>query len=101
MKAYKDTMGRIRMFRPDLNMVRMNRSAARIGLPTFNGDEFLACIKELIKLESRCEQSWLLALIRPTFIATQPSLGVGPTDSALLYVICSPVGPYYKSGFNP
>ena len=29
MKAYKDAAGRVRMFRPDLNMARLNASCAR------------------------------------------------------------------------
>lgn len=33
MKAYKDKDGKIRLFRPDMNMARMNRSAHRIALP--------------------------------------------------------------------
>ena len=33
-------------------------------------------------------------------IGTQPTLGVGPPGSALLYVICCPVGPYYPTGFK-
>lgn len=33
-------------------------------------------------------------------IGTQRTLGVGPPGSALLYVIASPVGPYYPSGFK-
>ena len=38
--------------------------------------------------------------IRPTIIGTQRTLGVGPPGSALLYVIASPVGPYYPTGFK-
>lgn len=33
-------------------------------------------------------------------IGTQATLGVGPPGSALLYVICCPVGPYYPTGFK-
>lgn len=33
-------------------------------------------------------------------IATQNSLGVGPSSKALLFVIASPVGPYYATGFK-
>lgn len=33
MKAYRDENGRISLFRPDMNMKRMNQSAARIALP--------------------------------------------------------------------
>ncbi len=32
MKAYKDVNGKVRLFRPDMNMKRMNTSAARIAL---------------------------------------------------------------------
>ncbi len=38
--------------------------------------------------------------LRPTLIGTQRTLGVGPPASALLYLIASPVGPYYPSGFK-
>lgn len=33
LKAYKDANGKITLFRPDMNMRRMNSSAARISLP--------------------------------------------------------------------
>ena len=33
LKAYRDANGKITMFRPDMNMRRMNSSAARIALP--------------------------------------------------------------------
>jgi branched-chain amino acid aminotransferase len=38
--------------------------------------------------------------IRPNIIGTQRTLGVGPPGSAMLYVIASPVGPYYPTGFK-
>lgn len=34
-------------------------------------------------------------------IGTQAALGVGASSDVLLFVICSPVGPYYKTGFKP
>lgn len=39
--------------------------------------------------------------IRPTLISTSTSLGVHVPRSAKLFVITSPVGPYYKTGFKP
>jgi len=33
MKAYKDKKGKVRIFRPDMNMKRMNTSADRVALP--------------------------------------------------------------------
>ncbi len=34
-------------------------------------------------------------------VGTQNTVGITPPDSALLFVICSPVGPYYPDGFKP
>jgi branched-subunit amino acid aminotransferase/4-amino-4-deoxychorismate lyase len=33
MKAYKDKRGNVRLFRPDMNMRRLERSCKRIALP--------------------------------------------------------------------
>lgn len=38
--------------------------------------------------------------LRPTMIGTQESLGVNPSNRALLFVIGCPVGPYYAHGFK-
>lgn len=53
MKAYKDRQGNIRLFRPDKNMQRMNRSAARIALPTFDGKKMIELITQFVKMEER------------------------------------------------
>ena len=41
------------------------------------------------------------ASIRPTMIGTEPTLGIGPASEVELFVILSPVGPYFSSGFEP
>ena len=102
MKAYKCKDGSMRLFRPEKNMARINKSSARIALPTFNGDALIDLIGRMCKLDSRfipSEKGYSLYL-RPTMIGTQRTLGVGPPGSALLYVIASPVGPYYPTGFK-
>ena len=33
MKAYRDEKGRVTLFRPDMNMKRMNTTAERVALP--------------------------------------------------------------------
>ena len=53
MKAYKDKDGKVRLFRPDRNMARLNKSSARIALPTFDGDAFIDLIGQFCKLDSR------------------------------------------------
>ncbi|KAI9722236.1 MAG: Mitochondrial branched-chain amino acid (BCAA) aminotransferase [Candelaria pacifica] len=102
MKAYKDKDGHIRLFRPTKNMARLNSSSTRIALPGFQGSQFIDLIAKFVKLEERFIPSTrgYSLYLRPTMIGTQRTLGVGPPGSALLYVIASPVGPYYPSGFK-
>lgn len=33
LKAYRDENGKVTLFRPDMNMTRMNKSAKRVALP--------------------------------------------------------------------
>jgi branched-chain amino acid aminotransferase len=53
MKAYKDKDGRVRLFRPDKNMERLNKSAARIALPTFEGTALIDLMSKFVSLEER------------------------------------------------
>lgn len=53
MKAYRCQDGTIRLFRPDMNMKRMNRSASRIALPNFDGDQLIELIKKLVLLDEK------------------------------------------------
>ena len=41
-----------RLFRPDMNMDRLSKSAVRLSLPDFDNSELLECIKKLVRLES-------------------------------------------------
>lgn len=103
MKAYRDSQNQIRIFRPDKNMERMNKSAERIVLPTFDSEEFIKLIAKFVELEQDfvpTGEGYSLYL-RPTIIGTSASLGVSVPDRALLYLIASPVGPYYSTGFKP
>ena len=53
MKAYRAADGSIRLFRPDMNMIRFNRSAARIALPTFDSEQLIELVKQLVKVDER------------------------------------------------
>jgi branched-chain amino acid aminotransferase len=103
MKAYRcPSDGSLRLFRPDKNMRRLNGSAARIALPTFDGPKLTELIAQLCRLDERFipNAKGYSLYLRPTLIGTQRTLGVGPPGSALLFVIASPVGPYYPTGFK-
>ena len=102
MKAYKDEQGHIRLFRPDCNMERLNHSMSRLAMPSFNGDGFIDCLKQLLRID----ESWIPTeegysiYIRPTAIGTAPYLGVHASEDVKLFAILSPVGPYFKDGFK-
>ncbi|XP_020280716.1 branched-chain-amino-acid aminotransferase, cytosolic isoform X2 [Pseudomyrmex gracilis] len=97
-KAYRGVDDKIRLFRPESNMERMNNSAIRAGLPSFRGEELIKCICRLISIDQEWVPHSLASslYIRPTLIGIDPTLGVAASDSALLYVILSPVGNYFK-----
>ncbi|XP_047023134.1 branched-chain-amino-acid aminotransferase, cytosolic [Helicoverpa zea] len=100
LKAYRGVDDKIRLFRPELNMERMNLAAQRSGLPTFDGDELIKCITRLVQID----QEWVphsetsTLYIRPTLIGTEPTFGIMAPETALLFVILSPVSAYYKTG---
>jgi branched-chain amino acid aminotransferase len=103
LKAFRRADGRIALFRPADNVRRFNRSAVRMCMPEVDEAFFLEAIRQLVRLEA----DWVprspgtSLYIRPTMIATDPYLGVKPSDTYLCYVILSPVGAYYKGGFSP
>ncbi|WP_305044473.1 branched-chain amino acid aminotransferase [Geoalkalibacter sp.] len=103
LKAFRRQDGGIVLFRPKDNIQRFNRSAERMCMPRVDEAFFLRALKELVRLEAdwvpRSEGTSLY--IRPTMIATDPYLGVRPSDTYLCYVILSPVAAYYKGGFSP
>ena len=103
MKAYKDKEGNIRLFRPEENFKRMNISAERMKIPQFDGEQVLRGLEELLLMEKDWipDEEGTSLYIRPTIIATDPFLGVKPSETYLFFIILCPVGPYYAEGFNP
>ncbi|GAB4327866.1 MAG: branched-chain amino acid aminotransferase [Promethearchaeota archaeon] len=103
LKAYWGKDDKVRLFRPDKNIERLNNSAERMCMPTVDPEFALRAIKELVKLE----RDWIprkvgeSLYIRPTMIATEAALGVKVSDKYLFYVILSPVAAYYAEGFSP
>ncbi len=103
LKAYRRPDGNINLFRPWENMARFNRSARRMAMPPVDPEEHLEALVQLVGLE----HEWVpwaegaSLYIRPTMIATDPSLGVHASHTYLHFIILSPVGAYFPTGFNP
>lgn len=107
-KAHRGYDNKIRFFRLEQNARRLLLSARRLALPEFDEDELIKCIHKLVQLdqswipEARNQQSQMTSLyVRPTIMGIEPSLGVASSRKAMLYVLLSPVGPYFKTGFKP
>jgi branched-chain amino acid aminotransferase len=103
LKAFRGKDGKIRLFRPQKHVERLNRTAQRMTIPTIDPDLILKSWTTLVEVD----RDWVPSsvgtslYIRPTVIASEPFLGVRPAKQYLYYVILSPVGPYYPEGLAP
>ena len=103
LKAFRNAKKGVVLFRPDRHIARLNRSSARVCIPPLDEAFALHTLKELVRLDAEWvpRTSGCALYVRPTIIATEPALGVHPSRSYIYFVILSPVGAYYKEGFNP
>lgn len=103
LKAYWGVDGKIRLFRVQDHIARLNRSAERMCIPTLDPEMVLKVIKTLVILDKDWipQEKGSALYIRPFIFATEGSLGLKVSQEYLFLIIASPVGPYYKEGFNP
>ena len=104
MKAYRGMNGDIRIFRWEENFNRMKRSARGILMEPVPKNIFRDAIFKAVKLNEK----WLppygtgaALYIRPLLIGSGAEIGVKPAEEYLFLVFVTPVGPYFKEGFNP
>lgn len=103
LKAYRAEDGRILLFRPECNARRSNDTCERICIPTIPEEDYVQAIKALVKMDG----DWIPTrpgtslYIRPFIFATDPFLGVRPSETYKFIIILSPVGAYYPEGLNP
>jgi branched-chain amino acid aminotransferase len=103
LKAYRGADDSIYLFRPEMNIKRLNQSASRLCMPGLDIDQVMEGLKALILMD----QEWIPGsegtslYIRPVMLATEAHVGVRPSNSYLFYIILSPVGAYYAEGLNP
>ncbi|UED81614.1 MULTISPECIES: branched-chain amino acid aminotransferase [unclassified Lysinibacillus] len=103
LKAYATVDNEVLLFRPDRNFSRLNHSNERIVIPAIDEELALEALKQLVALD----REWVpkapgtSLYIRPFIIATEPHLGVHPSNNYKFIIIMSPSGSYYKEGINP
>jgi branched-chain amino acid aminotransferase len=103
LKAFRGADGKVRLFRPQKHVERMNHSARRMCIPQLDPELALSSIVTLV----RVDREWVprtvgtSLYIRPVIVASEAFLGVRPARRYLYYVILSPVGAYYPEGMAP
>lgn len=103
LKAYRTKEGAVQLFRPEKNAERMQSTHERLCIPTIPVEDFVQAVKTLVDID----RDWVPSApgtslyLRPFTIATEPHLGVKPSDSYQFLIIASPSGAYYEEGLNP
>ena len=98
MKGYKTAEGEVLLFRPEENAKRFNISAERMCMPEVPVDVFMEAIKQLLDID----RGWVPTkegyslYIRPFMIATDPYVGIKPSDTYKFVIFTCPVGAYYS-----
>jgi branched-chain amino acid aminotransferase len=99
LKAYKTTDGEVLVFRPEKNAERLNKSAARMCMPSLPVELFMDGLTQLINLD----KAWIPTgegeslYLRPHMFAIDEFVGVRPSESYLFVVFSCPVGKYYTN----
>ncbi len=102
-KAFAQPDGGVKTFRPDANAERFNRSAKRLAMPALPVELFQEAADALIRLD----RAWVpqnigeSLYLRPLMIATDPFLGVRPSNDYLFVLFASPAGAYFPRGVKP
>ncbi|SHJ15463.1 branched-chain amino acid aminotransferase [Roseomonas rosea] len=103
LKAFRGPDGKIRLFRAERHARRLNKSCAALCIPEMDADLVRRSFEAIVGVDHEWVPSapGTSLYIRPTVIATEVMLGVHPAHRYTYFVICSPVGSYYKEGVKP
>ncbi|SHH89911.1 branched-chain amino acid aminotransferase [Wenyingzhuangia marina] len=98
MKAYKSVDGAVWLFRPEDNLIRLNKSAVRLAIPEFPKDLFFDGMELLLNIDKEWIQTTegSSMYIRPFIIATEPGVSASPAKRYKFMFILSPAQSYYS-----
>lgn len=103
MKALRTKKNEIVIFRPEENAKRLNESAERLLMPTYDVRKFVDAVKKAVKANEEYippYDSGGALYIRPLLFGSGPILGVAPALEYKFIVFVVPVGPYFPRGFE-
>ncbi len=104
LKAFRGKDGKIRIFRLDENAKRLQSSANGLLMAPVPEELFKEMVLKVVKLNERFVppyESGASLYIRPVEFGTSAQVGVKPAKEYVFIIFVTPVGPYFKTGFNP
>jgi branched-chain amino acid aminotransferase len=103
LKAFRGQDGKIRIFRMDENAKRMQDSSHGTMMAVLPIEKFEEAVLKVVKLNERFVppyESGASLYIRPVLFGTGAQVGVKPSTEYMFIVFVTPVGPYFKGGFQ-
>lgn len=104
LKAFRCKDGKVRIFRPQENLRRMNDTANYIHCPELPESMFIKAVKKAVSENIDFVPPYGTGgsmYLRPLLIGTGPKIGVAPGDQYDFIVLAIPVGAYYKGNIKP
>lgn len=104
LKAFRGKDGRVRIFRMDENAKRMLSSSEGTMMAKLPVEKFMEAVVKVVKLNERFVppyESGAALYIRPFLFGTGAQVGVKPANEYMFVIFVTPVGPYFKGGFQP
>lgn len=102
MKANKSENGEILIFRPEMNAKRFIESCERLCMPIIPEEVFVEYIRKFVETESQWISSrpGFSLYLRPFMFATDPYVGIKPSETYKFVIFACPVGAYYSEPVN-
>ncbi|GKU94946.1 hypothetical protein SLEP1_g8367 [Rubroshorea leprosula] len=100
LKAYRKEDGRILLFRPEENALRLRMGAERMCMPSPTVEQFVEAVKKTVLANKR----WVpppgkgTLYLRPLLMGSGAVLGLAPAPEYTFLIYVSPVGNYFKEG---
>ena len=104
LKAHRQVDGSLAIFRLDDHAVRMTQSVGRLHMTVPSAELIRTMIVDAVEANAADTPNSPGSLyLRPTLVGTLVNIGAAaaPSDSAILYVLTSPVGDYFAGGIRP
>ena len=102
MKAYKDDLGKIWLFRPTENYKRISISSERLAIPKLGESIFLSALNELLTLDCDWVKSGVgnSVYVRPFVFGSEHCIAASPSRKYKFMIILSPVKSYYNGSIK-